>query len=93
MTKLLLRALWCSGLVALTVGPLAAQDTIARRIALGITYSGGARPGMIVIGSPGLDSVRRIIERDLLVNSDHYEPAVVPDSTSAAVFTMSHTRK
>ncbi len=84
MTKSLRRALCCSALMAISVGPLAGQDTIAKRIALGITYSGGARPGMIVIGSPGLDSVRRIIERDLLVNSDHYEPAVVPDSTSAS---------
>lgn len=88
MTKLLLRALWCSGLLVLSVGPLSGQDTIARRIALGITYSGGARPGMIVIGSPGLDSVRRIVERDLLVNSDHYEPAVVPDSTNAAMLSI-----
>lgn len=84
MTKLRRLVFCCSGLLVLSVGSLSGQDTLSRRVALGITYSGGARPRMIVIGSPGLDSVRRIIERDLLVNSDHYEPAIVPDSTSAS---------
>ncbi len=84
MIKPLHRVLGCGLLLLLSVGSLSAQDPVTKRVALGITYSGGARPGMIVIGSPGLDSIRRIIERDLLVNSDHYEPAIVPDSTSAS---------
>ncbi len=62
-------------LVALVVtAPLAAQD----RIALGITYRPGVRPGMLVVAGPGLDSVRKIVERDLLF-SDRYEMAIVPD--------------
>jgi TolB protein len=56
--------------------PLGAQD----RIALGITYSAGARPGMLVMAGPGLDSVRKIVERDLQF-SDRFEMAIVADTT------------
>ncbi len=78
--------------VVLTAGAVTAalaQDSSSiKRVALGITYGGGARPGMIVIGAPGLDSVRKIVERDLLANSDHYEAAFVPDSTNGALLTI-----
>ncbi len=53
---------------------LVAQD----RISLGITYRAGVRPGMLVVAGPGLDSVRKIVERDLQF-SDRYEMAIVPD--------------
>ncbi len=54
-----------------------AQDI--ERIRLGINYTAGARPGVLVMAGPGLDSIRRIVERDLAV-SDRYEMAFLPDS-------------
>jgi TolB protein len=65
-------------LAAIPASPLPAQD----RIALGITYRAGARPGMLVMARPGLDSVRKIVERDLQF-SDRFEMAIVPDTTGA----------
>jgi len=61
------------GMVAADAG---AQDPIDR-IRLGITYSGGARPGIVVIAGAGLDSVRAIVERDLDF-SDRFEIARIP---------------
>ena len=46
-----------------------AQDD---RIRLGIQYQAGVRPGIVVMAQPGLDSVRKIIERDLDF-SDRFE--------------------
>jgi TolB protein len=62
---------------ATSMSPLriAAQD----RIQLGISYRAGVRPGMLVVAGPGLDSVRKIVERDLQF-SDRFEMAIVPDS-------------
>lgn len=54
---------------------LVAQD----RISLGISYRPGVQPGMLVVAGPGLDSVRKIVERDLQF-SDRFEMAIVPDS-------------
>lgn len=66
-----------SGLIAAPLGArLPAQD----RISLGITYRAGVRPGMLVMAGPGLDSVRKIVERDLQF-SDRFEMAIVPDTT------------
>lgn len=48
-----------------------AQDD---RIRLGIQYQAGVRPGIVVMAQPGLDSVRKIIERDLDF-SDRFEIA------------------
>ncbi len=67
-------------LVALVAGsilPARAQDI--ERIRLGINYTAGARPGILVMAGPGLDSVRRVIERDLGF-SDRFEMAFLPDT-------------
>lgn len=53
---------------------LEAQDPIQ----LGIRYQPGARPGMVVAAGPGLDSVRKIIERDLDF-SNRFEMAFWPE--------------
>lgn len=73
--------------------PLAAQDPIDR-VRIGINYTGGTRPGIVVVAAPGLDSVRKVIERDLDF-SDRYEVAILADSVgiirgafNAAVFTQ-----
>jgi TolB protein len=58
-----------------TWSDLPAQD----RIELGITYRPGVRPGMLVVAGPGLDSVRKVVERDLQF-SDRFEMAILPDS-------------
>lgn len=50
-----------------------AQDPVDR-IRLGITYSGGVRPGLVVVAGAGLDSVRAIVERDI-DQSDRFEIA------------------
>lgn len=70
----LLALVACLGLA----GPLAAQQDVVR---LGITYRAGARPGIIVLAAAGLDSVRKIVERDLDY-SDRFEVAVVADSVA-----------
>jgi TolB protein len=46
-----------------------AQDD---RIRLGIQYEAGVRPGIVVLAAPELDSVRKVIERDLDF-SDRFE--------------------
>jgi TolB protein len=58
-------------------GPLAAQDSAGVR--LGITYSAGTRPGLIILPGPGLDSVRAILQRDLDY-SDRFEVVALPAS-------------
>jgi len=55
--------------------PLAAQDSTGVR--LGITYSAGIRPGLIILPGPGLDSVRAILQRDLDF-SDRFEVVALP---------------
>ena len=52
-----------------------AQD----RIQLGISYRAGVQPGMLVVAGPGLDSVRKIVERDLQF-SDRFEMAILADT-------------
>lgn len=73
---------WLLALALLPVGGLvsdvAAQQDVIR---LGITYRAGVRPGVIVLAQAGLDSVRKIIERDLDY-SDRFEIAFVADSAA-----------
>lgn len=78
-----------NGLLCLTLfgfllgaGTVHAQDI--ERIRLGINYTAGVRPGVIVMAGPGLDSVRRVIERDLGF-SDRFEMAFLPDSLGRLV--------
>ncbi|MEO5800737.1 MAG: hypothetical protein ABIZ70_08700 [Gemmatimonadales bacterium] len=63
--------------MSLGAARLDAQDL--ERIRLGINYTAGARPGVLVMAGAGLDSVRRVIERDLGF-SDRFEMAYLPDS-------------
>ena len=47
--------------------PVAAQDTTARGVRIGLTYQPGTRPGVVVLPVNGAngDSVRAILQRDL----------------------------
>ncbi len=76
------RRLWIlvalGAVVALPAARLQAQDPIK----LGIRYQPGIRPGVIVVAGPGLDSVRKVVERDLQF-SDRFEMAFWPDSAGA----------
>jgi TolB protein len=58
-----------------------AEGVAQDRITLGITYTAGSRPGMVVFAGPGLDSVRKIVERDLQF-SDRFEMAILADSVA-----------
>ncbi len=73
-------------LLPLLAGALAAQDTIrlVEGVRVGITYTPGLRPGLLVLGGPKqelLDSVRAIVERDLDL-SDRFEMITLPGSDS-----------
>ena len=71
-------------LVVLGTAAAIAQDTIPPvegGVRLGITYTPGMRPGMLVLGGPRtelLDSVRTIIQRDLDF-SDQFEVITLPE--------------
>ncbi|MEO6066725.1 MAG: hypothetical protein ABJB33_06465 [Gemmatimonadota bacterium] len=58
-------------------GPLAAQDSIPEAVRVGISYTPGVRPGLVMLPGNGLDSVRAIVARDLDF-SDRFE--IVPIS-------------
>ena len=83
-------ALGVSTIVAALVfgtSPLYAQDSlppIDQGVRLGITYTPGMRPGMLVLGGPPremLDSVRTILQRDLEF-SDRFEMIYLPGGDS-----------
>jgi len=66
--------------------PLLGQDTIrpVEGVRVGITYTPGLRPGLLVLGGPQqelLDSVRAIVARDLDF-SDRFEMITLPGSDS-----------
>jgi TolB protein len=81
------RRLLFSFLVALFIPMgLLGQDTIPveQGVRLGITYTPGMRPGMLVLNGPSrelLDSVRTILQRDLEY-SDRYEMIYLPGGDS-----------
>ncbi|MBI3982388.1 MAG: PD40 domain-containing protein [Gemmatimonadetes bacterium] len=83
---------WFAGaiLLAVLVRPIHAQDTtraLEQGVRVGITYTPGLRPGMLVMGSPGsvvLDSVRAILQRDLDY-SDRFEMIFLPGAESLMV--------
>jgi TolB protein len=61
-----------------------AQEPVEQGVRLGITYTPGMRPGMLVLGGPRrerLDSVRTIIQRDLEF-SDRFEMIYLPGGDS-----------
>jgi TolB protein len=76
MTKTLLFATAAMILTA----PLAAQDTtrVDQGVRIGVDYSPGMRPGLVVVPGPGLDSVRAMVRRDLDY-TDRFEMVTVAD--------------
>src|SRR3990172_6846463 len=86
-------------LVAVSWGaPLVAQDTLrpVEGVRVGITYTPGLRPGLLVLGGPRqelLDSVRAMGERDLDFR-DRFEMITLPgrDSLMLAIGAGSATR-
>jgi TolB protein len=67
-------------LVALLPAALAAQDTsrVDQGVRIGVDYSPGVRPGLVVLPGPGLDSVRAMVRRDLDY-TDRFEMVTVAD--------------
>ena len=83
MIRTLSRSLMLAGVVAL---PLRAQDTsrvVDQGVRVGITYSPGMRPGLVIVPTAGLDSVRAILQRDLDY-SDQFELVILPASARQA---------
>ncbi|MBW8772112.1 MAG: hypothetical protein JF590_02270, partial [Gemmatimonadetes bacterium] len=65
-------------LIASAAGPLAAQDPVPpEAVRVGITYTPGVRPGVVMLPGNGIDSVRAIVGRDLDY-SDRFEVVPVP---------------
>jgi TolB protein len=76
-------------LLSLFVPPSAAlaQDPVEQGVRIGITYTPGLRPGMLVLGGPRaemLDTVRAILERDLDY-SDQFEIISLPGGDSVVL--------
>ena len=79
-------------LLLAAAAPLAvarAQDTVPpdRGVRIGITYTPGLRPGMLVLGGARdvlLDSIRTIVERDLDY-SDRFELITLPGGDSLTI--------
>jgi TolB protein len=70
-----MKSLSLAALLVVAAGPALAQDTLGVR--LGITYTAGTRPGLVILPSLGLDSVRAILARDLDY-SDRFEVVTIP---------------
>jgi TolB protein len=66
-------------------GALAAQDTtrVNEGVRVGVDYTPGVRPGLVVLPGPGLDSVRAILRRDLDY-TDRFEMVTVADAPDIA---------
>lgn len=64
----------------MAAGTLVAQDTtrVDEGVRVGVDYSPGTRPGLVVLPGSGLDSARAMIRRDLDY-SDRFEMIVVGD--------------
>lgn len=72
---------FCLAILALAVAhALAAQDTsrVEEGVRIGVDYSPGTRPGLVVLPGPGLDSVRAMLRRDLDY-TDRFEMITVAD--------------
>src|SRR5258708_17426252 len=81
--------LLASGAACIWVGPVAAQDTVPadRGVRVGITYTPGVRPGLLVLGGPRsdlLDSVRTVLQRDLDFG-DRFELISLPGGDSLSL--------
>jgi TolB protein len=68
----------------MTAGTLAAQDTtrVDEGVRVGVDYTPGTRPGLIVLPGSGLDSARAMIRRDLDY-SDRFEMITVGDQVAS----------
>ncbi|MBI4500174.1 MAG: PD40 domain-containing protein [Gemmatimonadetes bacterium] len=81
---------WLVLAAALPLGAARAQDTVPpadRGVRIGITYTPGLRPGMLVLGGAHdalLDSIRTIVERDLDY-SDRFELITLPGGDSLTI--------
>jgi TolB protein len=76
MTKTLLFA----SAAMIVAAPLAGQDTtrVDQGVRIGVDYSPGTRPGLVVVPGVGLDSVRAMVRRDLDY-TDRFEMVTVAD--------------
>ncbi|HEY4649459.1 MAG TPA: hypothetical protein VIG95_10120, partial [Gemmatimonadales bacterium] len=81
MTKTLLFA----GAAIFLASPLLAQDTtrVNEGVRIGVDYSPGTRPGLVVVPGVGLDSVRAMLRRDLDY-TDRFEMVNVADLPASA---------
>jgi TolB protein len=81
MTRFFLLA----GVALVGANSLRAQDTtrVEQGVRIGVDYSPGMRPGLIVIPGAGLDSVRAMVRRDLDY-TDRFEMVTVADLPSSA---------
>jgi TolB protein len=68
----------------MAAGTLAAQDTtrVDEGVRVGVDYTPGTRPGLIVLPGSGLDSARAMIRRDLDY-SDRFEMITVGDQVAS----------
>jgi len=66
-------------------GPVVAQDTtrVDQGVRIGVDYTPGTRPGLVVVPGAGLDSVRAIVRRDLDY-TDRFEMVTVADLPSGS---------
>jgi len=72
-------------LAALSSSRLAAQDSLPpEAVRVGIRYTPGVRPGLVILPGSGVDSVRAILARDLDF-SDRFEVVPVPATEQGAV--------
>lgn len=77
------RSLLITVSILVPLASVLAQDstkTIDQGVRVGITYSPGVRPGLVVVPGAGLDSLRVIVQRDLDF-SDRFEMMVLPPTT------------
>ena len=76
-------AILALGVITAAAPLRAQQDTTRPGVRVGIEYGRGVRPGVVVLPSPGLDSARAIVQRDLDY-SDRFEMVAVSDASSPA---------
>jgi TolB protein len=74
-----------AGAAMLLASPLLAQDTtrVNEGVRIGVDYSPGTRPGLVVVPGVGLDSVRAMLRRDLDY-TDRFEMVNVADLPASA---------
>jgi TolB protein len=78
------RVWWLGVAAVLSAGTLQAQDTtrVEEGVRIGVDYSPGMRPGLVVVPGVGVDSVRSIVRRDLDY-TDRFEMITVGDLPGA----------